>query len=178
MPSKSEPDFKPIPASNKKGASAKVQFWIMPEVKREIDKLFKSLPYENISDLYRHAVVHYLDYLSGVTSVEVDMPYVHSIIDFLAREKERLQFEAIINELEDTVGEHEKRGRLRDAKRVVRVVKEAIEKMPDGSLKDRYRQMLVNRYGYLTGQESNSPEGPEGPEGNGVQLDPGLMIDN
>lgn len=178
-------DFKPVPASSKKGGSVKIQFWLMPEVKRAAEVLFKNLPYETISDLYRDAIVRHLDLLSTVTPIETDMPYIRSLIDFLGREKERIQFQLVIDELEEVVSEHEKKERHRDAKRVVRVVQEAVEKMPDGSLKDKYRQLLKNKYGYLIGGESKAEGKTEGQtdgqaetKSGGVPLDPGLMLDN
>ena len=181
--------FPTIPSSNKNGKSAKIQFHIIPEVKRECDVYLKNLPYATLSDLYRHAIVRHIEYLATVSVEPTEHEYVRSLLDFLGREKERVDYQLVLDELDEVVGGHIKKERTRDARRAVRIVMEAVWKMPDGNLKDNYREQINNKFGGLINMDLhasityNSDPIDVGPTNwlssipTGVNLDPDLAED-
>ena len=142
-----------VPSNNHRGASERITFRCLPELKREIEELFysKRWPYMTISDLMRHSLYRHAEWLASQSPAESNIAYLEALIQDLNREHELVLFQRVVEHLAEIVTEHLNAGDKDDAQRAVGKVLRAVDAMPKGNMRNRYEKQVLGQYGSLIG---------------------------
>jgi len=146
---KIDPEDFHVPTSDSQGHSTRFQFRGLKQMRAMVGEAIqtKQFPYRTDSDLYRHALIRHLRWLTDLGYIGVNNIFVIDAISEIARDDENhQQFMLSIGQLEERVRYHRREGSMEVAKQMVDRVKELIEKMPEGPWKTGYRKEFKKRF--------------------------------
>jgi hypothetical protein len=151
-----------IPSNNHRGASERIAFRVLPELKRELEELFysKRWPYMTFSDLCRHGLYRHCEWLAAQSPSEANIPYLEALIQTLNREHELILFQRVVDQLGEIVTEHIDAGNKDDAERSILKVLGAIDSMPQGSMRKKYEEQVLRKFGTVIGVLDGRPLEP------------------
>jgi hypothetical protein len=142
-----------VPTSDAKGHSIRIQFRVPTGFERQAELLMrdKKFPYPTRSDLYRHALLRHYRWLEtlrdeGVPSVLRELDLIVEVLrdDFFQR-----SIRDTLREMEKTMSRHMGEGSANEARRLLSMIQNRIERMPDGYYKTRYRQEVEDKWGHI-----------------------------
>ena len=142
-----------IVAQDAKGHSERVGFRISPADDRALDTILasKKFPFRTKGDIMRwgvHVAIRRLERMEDVPSVTQQ---VDATMLILRDEMFNHEFMATFEALGRVIQQHLAGGANGEARRLVTLVKDKIQKMPDGHWRDKYLSTLEERYGHIEG---------------------------
>lgn len=150
MPSE---DFN-FPPSSASAQSVPINFRMPAELNRVMDELFYSRKwsYRTPSDMYRHAMIRHAEWLSDQSPNKQNTEYLRAMAAALNKESEMTAFQQIMDQLRAQVHAYMDSGAREDAVRTVATQLGAIDGMPNGPTKTRFRERIHSEFGHLAGE--------------------------
>lgn len=159
-------DFR-ISASDTKGHSARQWFRCIPAMSSELEKVIQSrqFPYRTKGDILRHALHRHIRWLSSIGDLPSVSGQVDVILEIMRDEEMNNDFTLVFAKLEERIAKHIGEGSNREAMRLLLIVQNHINSMPEGFWKSRYQSEIKKKYsGMIKGstKASLSNMGEEG----------------
>lgn len=148
-----------VPTTDGKGHSLRVEFRIMGEYVRNVEKVVHSkwFPYVTASDFYRHAVSRHIKYLQTQAPLQSMSAQTDIIAKILEEAEQAQKFTKIFDKLKKVIGEHVANGRPGQATSLIIQLRPKFDALPDGEWRDQYVKEFEREFGYLmAGGESVS----------------------
>jgi len=145
-----DPEDFHVPVSDSQGHSDRVQFRCMKQIKAMVNEVIQSkqFPYRTDSDLYRHAIVRHLHFLTDLGYLGSNTIFeIEAIMDVERDDELKQGFIASIEKLQDIINYHTRKGDKDSVADMVESVRKRIDQMPDGRWKRRYQEEMEKRYG-------------------------------
>ena len=148
---KPDPDEFNIPASDTKGHNVRLWLRCIPMMGRMIEQIIQSgkFPYRTQGDLLRHAVHRHVNWLNQQEQVTSVAGQVDAILAVMKDEEMNNDFNLVFSKLDDRISQHISAGENPEAVRLILVIQNHINQMPDGYWKKRYRAQMADKYGRL-----------------------------
>ena len=137
-----------VPASDTKGHSARQWFRCIPSMARQIEQVIqsKAFPYRTKGDILRHALHRHMQWLQTLDPVITICSQVDAMLELLRDEEMNNDFNVVFTRLDFRINHYLSDGSQEEAIRLVGVIRDHVERMPNGFWKDRYRSKLVKSY--------------------------------
>ena len=137
------------PASSKSG-SHPFQFRGTLELFRMCEEMFDSrkFGFSTISDMYRAALHHYMEFLS-TQDPSFSMDYIRAMNASLNKSRELVEWQEILDDLSKQTRDLVRNGHEDEAQDLVDTCHSAIIFMKPGSLKNGYLEQLMGEFGHL-----------------------------
>jgi hypothetical protein len=145
-----DPEDFHVPVSDSQGHSDRIQFRCMKQIKAMVMEIVqtKQFPYRTDSDLYRHAIVRHLHWLTDLGYLGQNTIFTIEAINQIMRDDELHQgFLSSISMLQDRVAYHRANQDEESVAYMISAVKEEVEKLPEGRWKRRYKEEIERRFG-------------------------------
>lgn len=146
-----------IPATDAKGHSERAQCRVMPAEDRALDVILasKKFPFRSKGDIMRWSIYQGIRRLERMEDVPSVTHQVDAIVLVLRDEQFNHDFMATFEALGAVIQKHLANGAQGEARRLVTLVKDKIQKMPEGHWRDKYLGTLEERYGHIEGTAAN-----------------------
>ncbi len=156
-----DPDGFVTPSQDTKGHSAKFWFRAPEGLEAQVGIIMaaRRFPYKTASDLYRHALVRHLQWLSTLEpEMKSVMSQVQVVLNLMREEQFNLEYQGVFEEVSRTVSRYLAGGHEVEARRVVERCQSEFEAMPEGFWRDQYTGELSRRFGYLMQQSQSQSQ--------------------
>ncbi len=148
-----------IPSSDNKGHSDRITVRCVGGQLRQASELIhaRKFPYKTVSDLFRHALYRHLQWLAFLEpKIEIQMGIMEATVEIARTQQILLQFQNTVEEVKETVVQLEKAGMKGQARKLIFNILKRIEaEAGDSVWKDKLREEIQTRYGYLLKQGSS-----------------------
>ena len=142
------------PASSSNSQSVPVNYRLSAEAHRVFVEIFDShkFPYRTVSDMHRHADHMLMEWLSNQSTVKHNTDYLRAMNIALNKESEIIEFQQIFDKLRTQVHFYQENGLQEDAGRIVRIIVNTVDSMPDTQLRKMYQQRIESEFGHYAGR--------------------------
>lgn len=142
------------------GHSMRMVFRIQPQVGRVMQELIREFDeyYKEPGDLIRHAIREHISKLQQIQELDEDervattMKQVDAILDILQMEEEQASFDQVMLRTEQVVQGLQGKGAHGEIARLLRDLKIHIKGMRSDFWRDRYMDMMGQKFGHLEKQ--------------------------
>lgn len=140
-----------IPAQDTKGHSARLQCRAQPTVVRLATDVLasKKFPFRVIGDLYRYCIVTQLKALAADAGVPSVLLMNDAIIEICRESLYQRDFVEAISHVRQTVDMFLSSNADDQARQLIVLIREKIDRMPEGYWKQKYAQEIKSKYGSL-----------------------------
>lgn len=151
-----------VPGQDSKGHSHRVQCRVMPAHYRALSMIYtsKKFPFRTMGDVVRWCIdkgIRELGTIVKTEKIESVISQADTIKDILAEEAYQHEFMATFDSLAKTVSLHTASQAVGEARRVVAIIRQRIEKMPEGYWRTRHLDEMKRQFGHLL--DSGSVDG-------------------
>jgi len=145
------PDEFRVPASDTKGHSARQWFRCVPSMARQLEQTIQSrqFPYRTKGDILRHALHRHMKWLSSIEGVPSVSGQVDVILEIMRDEEMSNDFTLVFDKLAERISKHMEEGSNREAIRLLLIVNNHVNAMPEGFWKNKYQSEIRRKYGSL-----------------------------
>lgn len=146
------PDQFLIPGQDQNGQSVRIYCRVVPLLERAIEVIHGNhkFPFKSKGDLMRWCVKVGVEKLDAMEPcVGSVMAQAEAMFGILRDEELNHTFLTLFNTMTATIGMHIQAQALGEARRVVSMMKQQIDKMDDGYWRQRYLTELESKFGYL-----------------------------
>jgi hypothetical protein len=143
-----------IPASDAKGQSAQEWYRCAPGISLNLDIIVQSkrFPYRSKGDIVRHALMKHFRWLDSLEPVQSVLRELEVIIDILRNDTFQRSIQTAIEKMGDNITQHMGEGSMgssNEARRIIGMIQNRIDKMPDGYWKTRYLKHMKEKWGHV-----------------------------
>lgn len=143
------PEFR-VPATDTKGHSCRQYFSCSPATERMVLEIVQSkkLPFKSKGDLFRWTLIYGLRYLKDECPETTTVwGQVEAILSIMVDDEFQRDFTFVFQKMDMNISTHIQSGDMGEAVRLIKTVRQHIEKMPDGFWKTKYLKQLEVQYG-------------------------------
>lgn len=140
-----------VPASDTKGHNARVWARCQPGHAQQLEHILQSkkFPYRCKGDILRHALLRHLIWLESLEPMRSVTGQVDAILEVLRDEEFASDFRSLFDKLGERISSHIGQGAEGEARRLILSAIHAIDQMPEGYWKEKYKSEVDSRWGYL-----------------------------
>lgn len=164
-----------IPGRDEKGASQTITIHVPPYLARCVDVMVhsKRFPYVNREDLFRHATVRHLRWLSGIrATIQPQMiPELEAIIEVQRDAEFRMRMEKAFKELDRLVEIYIRSNEQGEAVRLINVIMTRMHKVESSARHREFIASCLRRYSQVMAGVPGWEEGLEEMVGTGTEHD-------
>lgn len=144
-----------VPASDSKGHSVRLSVRVMPVLANAITRMLNSreFPYQDRSELIRHALVRHIKYLESIGEVESVSGPVEAANAALREHKMFEEFKDLFISLRARINDCISQGEQQEARRLVAEMRSHFNRMPEGYWRRQFHKQL-SEWDYL---DENAP---------------------
>jgi hypothetical protein len=143
-----------VPGQDDRGHAQRVQCRVMPVHYRALTGILneKKFPFGTLGDAVRWCIVDGIRKLNSLRKsdkITGIIAQADSIMEILRDEQFYMDYQNTFVTMSETVNRHLANGADGEARRLVAVVRNQIEKMPEGYWRERYLEKLKQQFGHL-----------------------------
>jgi len=142
-----------VPARDEKGAYTTIHFNIPPQMFRQLQIVVKSgrFPYLDVSDFIRHACMRHLRFCVDIRESIPGHVYTstEALMEVCRDNELRLRVAAAFEEIDRQITGHMNRLEIADAIRLLTILKNRVDMVPNSPRQFTLRQGILRRFGYV-----------------------------
>ena len=142
-----------VPARDEKGAYTTIHFNIPPHMFRQLQIVVKSgrFPYLDVSDFVRHACMRHLRFCVDIRESIPGHVYTstEALMEVCRDNELRLRISAAFEEIDRQITGHMNRLEIADAIRLLTILKNRVDVVPNSPKQFTLRQGILRRFGYV-----------------------------